>query len=61
MSYFRLGTKEVKGIICSDNAFEVFGNVVDLNCSDSVRNNKEVQANMHTSIIASCPKDCGKM
>lgn len=42
MSYFKLGSKDVKGIICSDNAFEVFGNVVDLNCSDSVKNNKEV-------------------
>jgi len=25
MSYFRLGTKPIKGIICSDNAFEKFG------------------------------------
>jgi len=60
MSYFRLGTKEVKGIICSDNAFEQFGHIVELKCNDTMRSNVKLQANMHTNVIAVCPKDCGK-
>ena len=39
MSYYRLGTKPIKGIICSDNAFEQFGQIVELKCNDTMRSN----------------------
>lgn len=60
MSYYRLGTKPIKGIICSDNAFEQFGHIVELKCNDTMRSNVKLQASMHTNVIAVCPKDCGK-
>jgi len=60
MSYFRLRDKPIKAIICSDNAFEQFGNLVELKCSDSVRNNVLLQSGLHSSVMAVCPKNCAK-
>jgi hypothetical protein len=60
MSYFRLRDKAIKGIICSDNAFNTFGNLIQLKCKDSVRNNVKLQAGLHSNQAVMCPKECGE-
>ncbi len=60
MSYFGLAGKKVKGIICSDNAFDHFGSLIPIKCNDTMRNNVALQAGMHSSIQAMCPKNCAK-
>lgn len=58
MSYFRLRDKAVKGIICSDNAFDTSGGLIKLTCKDSVRSNVKLQAGLHSNMAAVCPKEC---
>ena len=50
MSYFALSSKKIKGIICSDNAFDKFGALIDIKCNDTMRNNPKLQAGMHSNV-----------
>jgi hypothetical protein len=61
MSLFRLDAKKIKGIICSDNAFDHFGSLIPIKCNDTMRNNVLLQAGLHSSISVVCPKNCAKM
>ena len=58
MSYANLRLKPIKGIICSDNAFNNAAGLVEVKCNDTVRNNVALQAELNSNIMVVCPKEC---